>query len=224
MNLRKKHIASLFGAVVMSSAQAAIVDHGIYLTDTVTGLDWLDVTTTAGKSYNQVFAQLGSGGAYDGWRYASGDEFNALIGSWTGATPAVYGVVDQELDKIDGLVALLGDTLDYSFLIEYGKHSSNEYGNDIRYTFGMLSDSPSLPGYCFHWIAGISDADISPYQFLQDNSVAHAAMYGCDNVRLDTGSYLVRNSIQSVPETSTIALLGLGLFGTAFARRQKKAK
>jgi hypothetical protein len=62
-------------------AHAAIndsADHS-YLSDTATGLDWLDVTASVNMSFDQVSAQFGVGGTFEGWRYASGDEFNALI-------------------------------------------------------------------------------------------------------------------------------------------------
>ncbi len=39
--------------------------------DDNSGLWWLDLTETAGMSYSQVSAQLGAGGALEGWRYAT---------------------------------------------------------------------------------------------------------------------------------------------------------
>jgi hypothetical protein len=42
------------GLLAMSPAHATIVDNGTYTTDTITGLDWLDLTATAGQSYNSV--------------------------------------------------------------------------------------------------------------------------------------------------------------------------
>lgn len=47
--------------------------------DTATGLEWLDVTVTRGLSYGQVTAGMGSGGTYEGWRYATVAELDQLI-------------------------------------------------------------------------------------------------------------------------------------------------
>jgi hypothetical protein len=49
-------------------AHAELVDHKHYTTDTETGLDWLDLIQTAGRSVDQVVT-LGAGGfTEDGWR------------------------------------------------------------------------------------------------------------------------------------------------------------
>lgn len=103
-------------------ASAAIVDStdGTYLTDTSAGLDWLDVTSTTGLSFNFVTSQFGSGGAFSGWRHATRDEFNQLVGNFTGTTINTYLRVTQEPDLIDGLVVLLGSSIDVGWLRTYG--------------------------------------------------------------------------------------------------------
>lgn len=35
-------------------ANAAFIDSGTYLTDTTSGLDWLDVTASVNRTYNDV--------------------------------------------------------------------------------------------------------------------------------------------------------------------------
>jgi hypothetical protein len=42
--------------------------------DTITGLKWLDLTVTAGLSYNTVSQELGPPGRFSGYRYASQDD------------------------------------------------------------------------------------------------------------------------------------------------------
>ena len=39
--------------------------------DTATKLEWLDLTETRGRSYNDIAARLGPGGEFAGWRYAT---------------------------------------------------------------------------------------------------------------------------------------------------------
>ncbi len=38
--------------------------------DTISGLEWLDLTATASRSYDDVVANLGVGGDFEGWRLA----------------------------------------------------------------------------------------------------------------------------------------------------------
>ena len=59
-------------------ANAAIIDNGSYTTDTESGLDWLDVTLSINRSYSDVSSQFGSGGDFEGWRYATGIEFDMV--------------------------------------------------------------------------------------------------------------------------------------------------
>lgn len=49
--------------------------------DTDTGIEWLDITETDGKSVNYVLSQLGVGGRYEGWRLPSEVEVLNLINS-----------------------------------------------------------------------------------------------------------------------------------------------
>jgi hypothetical protein len=50
--------------------------------DTISGLVWLDLTQTTNQSFNSVFAQLGSGGTFEGFRYATLAE---VAGLWQNA-------------------------------------------------------------------------------------------------------------------------------------------
>ena len=49
--------------------------------DTATGLEWLDLTLSTGLSFNDVSASFGTGQAFDGFRYATLDEIQHLLGS-----------------------------------------------------------------------------------------------------------------------------------------------
>jgi hypothetical protein len=57
------------------------------LTVSTSGLDWLGVTFSVNRSYNDASSQFGVGGDFAGWRYAAGLEFNGLVGHWTGVAP-----------------------------------------------------------------------------------------------------------------------------------------
>ena len=44
-----------------------------------TGLEWLDLTQTDGMSIDQVAAQTGEGGSFEGWRIATFDEIDTFV-------------------------------------------------------------------------------------------------------------------------------------------------
>ncbi|MBI4889564.1 MAG: hypothetical protein HY821_02995, partial [Acidobacteria bacterium] len=49
------------------------------LQDTSSGLEWLDLNKTAGQSYSFVAANLGLGGLFSGFRYATPAELHGLF-------------------------------------------------------------------------------------------------------------------------------------------------
>ena len=69
--------------------------------DTESGLDWLDVTLSLGRSYNDVSTQFGAGGDYEGFRFATGPDLETLFTN-AGLTLDDPGPVSQPiLDFID---------------------------------------------------------------------------------------------------------------------------
>ena len=52
---------------------------GLITLDTVTGLEWLDLTATIHRSYEDVSNQLHKGGEFEGFTYASEGEVRALF-------------------------------------------------------------------------------------------------------------------------------------------------
>lgn len=228
MELRKMPtlfaLASL-AAALAAPVKAAIIDHGDYLTDTATGLDWLDVTQSVNLSYDVVNAQLGAGGQFAGWRYATGDEFNTLVTNATGTpTAGNYGYINQEPDRTDALVALLGSTLDTywtdAYGITYDASAGRAEGEAVDYTYGMLAD---LTSFGSPWIAMIYDGDYAINEVVNDYTYAHRAFTGTSLANALTGSFLVRRQT-SVPEPSTIALIAIGLLGLGVARRHTRGQ
>lgn len=230
-SLFPKLLAAASFALFAIPSSAAIVDapDHTYLTDTATGLDWLDVTTTAGMSFNQVSSQLGTGGQFAGWRYASGDEFNTLVSNYSGiGIPAGYhGQTNMEPDLIDGLVTLLGSTLDTYWLATYGvtwdRYSGFAEGQGIDFTYGILADIfPNRTDY--HHLAIIYDSDVMP----NANDFSYGKDYSAtfpNHSNLQFGSFLVRDHIAApVPEPETYAMMfaGLGLLGLMTRRRKQK--
>jgi len=63
-------------------ADLRIAGDNLLTIDTATGLVWLDLTETAGQSFNQIKAQLGLGGALQGFRFATLSE---VVELWSNA-------------------------------------------------------------------------------------------------------------------------------------------
>ncbi len=114
----KSRMLLLAAAVLVTAptvSNAALIDAGTYTTDTATGLDWLDLTASSNLSYNYVSSQFGSGGLFEGWRYATSAETEALLQNLgftigysvgaIGSAPAGYAAA------LTNLVNLFGDTL-----------------------------------------------------------------------------------------------------------------
>jgi hypothetical protein len=203
------------------SANASFVDSsdGTYLSDEATGLDWLDVTTTANKSYNYVNMQFGDGGLYEGFRYATTDEFSLLVSSNTGVTPGddVYAYHTSAAEETDALVMALGSTLDTLYMENHGKTWDEFYnfdeGEGFDYTYGMLYSAD---------VYGIREAHIVDQEICcgDDRSAYSGPSFDKRFYSFQLGSYLVRETA-SVPEPATLALFGLGLAGIGFGRKRK---
>lgn len=184
------------------SVQAAIVDNGSYTTDTVSGLDWLDLTTTEtlGKSYFDVELLLAVGKPYNGWRFAELSELDGLILNYTNlqSIQEVNNSTDPNL--FNGLITMLGQT-----------------NNGEQISKGLLKDI--LQGSSSHLVKSVVDrADTSRYE-----------LNGYQNPNKgvsDIGSFLVRattfTEVTAVPEPQTYAmfLLGMALLGFATQRRK----
>jgi hypothetical protein len=236
MNFKISKNTGVFALILLSqtititTAQAAsthFFDNDTYTTDSISGLDWLDVTASVYRSYNDVSSQFGTGGDFEGWRYATSIEFNALVTNYTGnaISPTETGVIYQYDDKVDGLVSLLGSTLDSAYLknegVTYDEFNGYMEGSGQDYTFGLLADN--LLSNNEHWRALLWDDDSSNYfdyshlrhNFLEDNSIKD-----------DSGSYLVRDSVQltATPLPASVWLMISGVLGVMGLSRKNKTQ
>ena len=64
---------------ITTNVNAELIDKGHYTSDTLTGHDWLDLTQTRGVSYEYVASQLGKGGQFEGWAFATREQINAFF-------------------------------------------------------------------------------------------------------------------------------------------------
>ena len=77
--------------------------------DTVSGLEWLDLTVTDGLSYYDVLALMGDGGSLQGWRYATRAEVGSLWDAFGGDSNYYSGLSTQNNGLFDAMAPLVGD-------------------------------------------------------------------------------------------------------------------
>ena len=74
--------------------------------DTATGLDWLDLTESILRSFNDVAGQFGAGGDFEGFRYAIKTEITSLFFSSAGITPGAQTPPEPSLIALQELVGV----------------------------------------------------------------------------------------------------------------------
>lgn len=220
----KARLHSLFLCLLALPGQAAIIDNTIssnYLTDTTSGLDWLRVTDTSG-TYNEVLAQMGVGGQYEGWSYATGEQLNTLLlNMGVGAQTCSDGFDfcgqsenENDVDQVRYLVSLMGRT------------------DGERGIIGLLADefSPSdigLPDSEYwqdrQWTATVFDFVGNYYPeepvYVKIHSGFQKRGYDPESdLVLSTGSFLVRPS--EVPLPAAFWLFASGLAGLGYIKRK----
>jgi hypothetical protein len=201
----------LFLCSTPSVAQAALISvdyaasgDGLITRDTATGLDWLDLTETAGLSYSGVLST--SFVTMDGFRYATETEVGQLFTNAGGSPTATVVFTSGNFEPARLLLNLMGCT---SFLFTAPCDGAGE-----DWSAAMLAGGIQ---------AGIIDA-----QYVDDTGIltTNWASLPDQNVslRADVGAFLVR-SPTPVPEPASLSLLGLGLgvAGAAVRRRRKRA-
>lgn len=143
----KKTIALLAALVITLSTSAhAALQKGDWLVagdqkvaiDTDTGLEWLTLNNTKGKSINDVVAQLEAGGAYEGWRLPTESEVFTLTQKLYGYT---VGQNNQDTSYNSGVVwewkggARQNAILSYANMLGLTSYVQGYDGNGTNYTY-----------------------------------------------------------------------------------------
>ena len=187
-------------AITFTSAHAALINQGSTTRDTDTNLEWLDLTETAGLSYNDVIG--GSGGHIAaGFRYATTAEVGVLFTN-AGIGNIVGNNFPADLEEAEALVGLLGPTTTNSSrgLSEFVAGEALFTDPITAVSLSIVSFSPGSTGFADASGSGI-DLDVR---------------------NAETGSFLVRAaSTSSVPEPGTLALFGGGFLLLGAAARRK---
>jgi hypothetical protein len=183
--MRLPYLALIF--VLLSPVQAALVDNGLYTTDTVSGLDWLDLSETAGNSYQYADDPNA------GWRHATNAEIESIFAQSfdgyfdTGAlntSISSYGYADQNADTAvfidlfgldeqraigmykdeDEIVRFMGAQDNGNYTVVYGLEYSNVYSETSTTSSAIgtwLVRSTVVPIPAAVWLFGSALAGLS---------------------------------------------------------------
>ena len=208
MNLLSKLAVVLVAFASVSVAQADIIGVddpvfgiGAITRDTASGLEWLDLTESIGRSYDDVSTQFGVGGDFEGWEYARNDQVEDFFVNAKGSQ-FVNGDQGPNGDWVLDLIDLLGVT--YSATgrgaLSFTKTIFEHQGNDHASTVDLFDQNGLKWAYIYAGPPG---------------------GIRLDNEHESYGSALVR-SIYPVPEPGTLALFGIGLAAMRLSRRRKQ--
>ena len=168
--------------------------------DTVSGLDWLDLTETNDLSYDFVSGQLVTGGQFAGWRYATNTE---VITLWNN-----FGINLSASHPI----SVIGIDPGIAQATTYIGNIVNEFSS-TTFPHGALGITSDQPESTRHTRMGAYTRIDSSYYNDERHSISD------DVVRLHTGSYLVKTSVIPVPPS--VWLFGSGLLGLVGVARRK---
>jgi len=204
--LKTLYITPLLMLLFSTTAQAVLVERNWQSTgdnaltlDTDTGLEWLDITSTSNMSYNEVFAELGTGGTYEGFSFASQEQILGL-----------FSAVD--LAEIPNVPEFLGGEEQIQSLLNVWGVTWN-LGTGERTEF-LTSNTDGLNAN-EHWAGRVF--------WLASGDTGSASMLysrNDDYKSLTIGSALVRTA-SPVPLPAAFWLFSSGLIGlTGFIRRR----
>jgi hypothetical protein len=203
------------------SAQAALLagdlttsGDGLITKDSLTGLEWLDLTLTQGISFDAVAAGFGGYTTEKGFRFANAAEVNALstsalegkIGDFT-STPFLSNQISAAYFAAKEINTLLGVTQNLS------------QRSEILSSIGYIAPVSATGTVAFLGISSnLTTNQTSQVRQTRGDAQGFGGRTPSSLSSSVTGSYLVRNSapVKSTPEPS--ALLGCAIVLTGLLK------
>ena len=163
----------------VGTASAILLDEGIITRDTSNGLEWLDLTQSQNRSYNDVKTQFGAGGDFDGFRYATAAEVDVL---WSRVGITVQGFQNP------GLFSSASALMDL-----VGRLQATPVGGGTRFTNNGLTGGP-FPGDATSRV-GRTLEEYRNVGALGNAGSAIGTQLSNSLVNISVGSWLVKGSV-----------------------------
>lgn len=211
-------------ATVVSPSGLGFLDLGKTTVDQTTGLEWLDLTETRGRSLQDVMTDLNDAGGLfktqDRWRVATKLDFRSLMSNWFGLNYQGYHY-DTKVGTT-GLIRLLGDNL--NSWLDTDNSWADIADDGAGLTAGMLADEFNYWGTPTHRaLAVVIDRNVvyRDSRKPSENHTDYIDDYGWGDLNVaqqGVGVYLYRdyqpqNNAVSAPAPLLLSALGLALLG-----------
>jgi len=183
-----------------------------------TGLNWMKLSVTSGMSIDQVSAQFGDGGQFDGWRLATDNEVEAMLKAMM---PTLY-FTDN---KTGGPVYSGGGVA--PFALNWMKWMGTTLYGTSNYSYGLYYQE----GTSTILMTGVTQGSNLSQNKIYDDY--YSATYRSSWASADYGIFMVKagslnpepneppGNVEDVPVSSGGAIIGLGLMAMAGLRRRK---
>jgi hypothetical protein len=197
-----------------TSANAALVDNGLYTTDTITGIDWLDLTETNGKSFDEVSNQLNNGEKLEGWKFATRSDIDIF---WTdaGGVGPFSGLANGKSNWVGQIQRLWGKTYPFVYLVN---------GYAVQGSIAMTSDKSGTCSTCNLTVYILDNIDLSDSNYGDYAEAIQLNEAYRSQGQVPIGMALIRNNSAPIPEPATLSMYALGLVAVlSLVKRSRKS-
>ena len=223
--MKKQTLATLAFLVSLGSstptfaASADFSHHANFTTDTLSGLDWLDLATSINRSYEYVSNNFGNGGEFASWRYATSSEYTTLLANYTDTPPSIGTSYYRPYTPghLTGLINMLGDTAAIGAYHYSGSTINEQFqisGTNI-FSAGLIGSEAPTGSMQYAVIMNFTFgynyyASMQPANFSPQHKAYHSA------------SFLVRDTVLVTPIPAALFMFAPALLGFFGLRRKSK--